>query len=129
MSDRLMLLAQAAMVLFASCRIPVGPATAAVATDFAFKPEAFDSFAGVTLAHYTLSQPARTSLYVFSLSAEGKQALVMTLFENLFETTGSHEHMWLGDTNEGTFAPSGRYVGVLQTASEHYETIVRVYHR
>ena len=129
MSEHLAAIIPLVMIFLGSCRIPVSPTSHMIVSDFTFEPEAFDSFAGVTMARYRLSQTSHTSLYIYSLSEEGKKAHVMTIFENLFETKGSHEHMWLGDTKEGTFAASGRYVGVLQIGAEHYEAIIRVYHR
>jgi hypothetical protein len=112
-----------------SCRIPVGQEADALVSHFRFEPEAFDSFLGVSRAHYSLSQASVTSLSIMKRTDDGKGTLVMTLFENLYETKGTHQHAWLGDTKDGTFASSGIYIGVLQTGAERFEAIVRVYHR
>jgi len=129
MSDRAAILILLGLILLGSCRIPINGPAGALVSNFQFEPEAFDSFVGVSRARYNLSQAAYTSLSIVRLTDEGKRIHVITLFENLFEAKGSHDHMWLGDTDEGTFAPSGTYIGVLRAGSEHYETVVRVYHR
>ena len=129
MSERAAILIPLLLVLLGSCRIPInGPAGVRV-SNFQFEPEAFDSFVGVSRARYRLSQAAHTSLSIVRISDEGRRLPVKTLFENLFETKGSHDHMWLGDTDQGTFAPSGTYFGVLRAGSESFDTVVRVYHR
>jgi len=129
MSERARILVLLGLVLLASCRIPVNGPQGALVSDFQFEPEAFDSFVGVSRARYTLSQASHTSLSIARLSDGGTRTLVITLFENLFEAGGSHAHTWLGDTGEGTFAPSGTYLGILTAGSEQYETVVRIYHR
>lgn len=129
MSERTALLLPLGLILLASCRIPVSGPAEALVSNFQFEPEAFDSFIGVSRARYSLTQPTHTSLSIVRLSDDGKRTHVITLFESLFETRGSHGHTWLGDTDEGTFAPSGSYIGILTAGTEHYETVVRVYHR
>ena len=129
MNELLAIIVPVAMIFMASCRIPVGQETDSRVSNFRFEPEAFDSFMGVSRAHYTLSQASVTSLHILRKTDDGKSILVMTLFENLFESKGIHQHSWLGDTMEGTFASSGIYLGVLRLGSERFEAVVRVYHR
>lgn len=129
MNERRAFLVALGLILLTSCRIPVNRPAEALVSSYQFEPEAFDSFVGVSRARYHLSQASRTSLSIVRLSDEGTRTLVITLFENLSETRGSHEHTWLGDTDQGTFAPSGTYIGVLRAGSEQYEAVVRVYHR
>jgi hypothetical protein len=113
----------------ASCRMPASQDTDELVSHFRFEPEAFDSFFGVSRAQYSLREASVTSLSIVKRSDHGQNTLVMTLFENLYESKGTHKHVWLGDTRDGIFAPSGIYVGVLQIGSLHFEAVVRVYHR
>ena len=129
MNDLSVLLLALVMLSFASCRMPASQDTEDLVSHFRFEPEAFDSFFGVSQAQYSLKQASVTSLSIVKRSDDGQNTLVMTLFENLFETKGTHKHIWLGDTRDGIFAPSGIYLGVLQIGSLHFEAVVRVYHR
>lgn len=129
MSDYRALLAACLLMPFVSCRVPSSPGSGGAVSHFRFDPEAFDSFFGVSRAHYSLSKPSHTSLFITKQTDGGGRIVVMTLFENLFETRGAHQHTWLGDTKEGTFAPSGIYIGILEAGSERFEAVVRVYHR
>jgi hypothetical protein len=129
MNDFLAVLAPFVIMGLAGCKIPVAGKSESLVSNFRFEPEAFDSFRGVTSVKYTLAQEATTTLTILRATEEGNSLLVTTLFENLFESKGAHKHTWLGDTNEGQFASSGIYLGVLHVSSERYEAIVRVYHR
>jgi len=117
------------LILLASCRIAVNGPAEALVSHFQFEPEAFDSFVGASRARYHLSKPSHVSLAIVRLTDEGTRTPVKTLFENLFEAGGSHAHTWLGETDAGTFAPSGSYVGILSTGRERFEAVVRIYHR
>lgn len=129
MNDLSAMLLALVLLSLASCRMPVSQDSDDLVSHFRFEPEAFDSFFGVSQAQYSLKQASVTSLSIVKRSDDGHNTLVMTLFENLFETKGTHKHIWLGDTRDGTFAPSGIYVGVLVIGSLHFEAVVRVYHR
>jgi hypothetical protein len=107
-----------------ACRLPVEPGDELV-TDFKFQPEAFDSFTGSASIRYTLDRPAVTTLRVTRKEGE----TVIILFTSLQESKGSHSHAWQGDTEQGYFAASGGYLGVLEVEGRSYETVVRVYHR
>jgi hypothetical protein len=107
------------------CRIPVDPEL--LVSDFRFSPEAFDSFTGTTSLRYTLKRPATTTIRIIAPGKSG--SVVMTLFEELKESSGLHQHTWLGDTEEGYFAPAGEYLGELEVEGESYQAVVRVYHR
>jgi flagellar hook assembly protein FlgD len=107
-----------------SCRLPEG-ADSSIVSNLRFEPEAFDSFTASTSVRYTLSRPTVTTMRICSKSRE----TVIILFEDLSESKGSHAHTWLGDTDEGFFAPAGSYVGVLEVEGEKYESVVRIYHR
>jgi hypothetical protein len=108
-----------------ACRLP-GAAEDQLVTGFRFEPEAFDSFTGSASIHYTLSRPAVTTLRIFM---RGKNEPLIVLFESLRESKGTHEHTWLGDTEEGYFAPAGNFRGILDAEGEQFEAVVRVYHR
>jgi hypothetical protein len=109
------------------CRIPVDPEL--LVSDFRFSPEAFDSFTGTTSLRYTLKRPATTTIRIIAPGKSGPGSVVMTLFEELKESSGIHQHTWLGDTEEGYFAPAGEYLGELEVEGESYQAVVRVYHR
>jgi hypothetical protein len=109
-----------------SCRLPHDPTAEPLVSNFRFQPEAFDSFTGSTSLRYKLARQATTTLRIVS-SSKGSE--VFTLFEELKESGGTHEHTWLGDMEEGYFAPSGSYVGILEVEGDRYEAVVRVYHR
>jgi len=98
-------------------------------TGLRFEPEAFDSFTSSASVRYTLARPAVSTLRICSKTKDGGFAPVTILFESLRESKGSHAHTWLGDTEEGFFAPSGSYVGILDVEGERFEAVVRVFHR
>ncbi len=112
------------LLSFGACRLPTDPDESLV-TGLRFQPEAFDSFTGSASVRYTLSRPAVTSLRITRKDGE----TVIVLFQSLQESKGSHSHAWQGDTDEGHFAPSGGYLGVLEVEGERFEAVVRVYHR
>lgn len=107
-----------------SCRLP-DEEDVEIVTSMKFVPEAFDSFTGSASVRYTLARPAVTSLRVTRKDGE----TVIVLFTSLQESKGSHSHAWQGDTENGYFAPSGGYLGVLEVEGKRYEAVVRVYHR
>lgn len=120
----------AAMVLCTvglSCKLPTADDPSAV-TSLRFSPSAFDSFRRNTEIRYTLKSAATVSIYIVRRDSTGQPQLVSTLVENVFETRGTHAHTWLGDTQNGFFAPSGLYHGILQIANQRYEASVRVFH-
>lgn len=108
-----------------ACRLPVAQEDSLV-SNLKFQPEAFDSFTASTSLRYSLARPATTTIRILTAN---KAEPVITLFEELKESRGLHEHTWLGDTEEGYFAPTGSYVGILEVEGEQYESVVRVYHR
>ncbi len=118
-SAAILILAAAAF----SCRLPGEESE--IVTSMKFVPEAFDSFTGSASVRYTLARPAVTSLRITRKDGE----TVIVLFQSLQESKGSHSHAWQGDTEEGYFAPSGGYLGVLEVEGERFEAVVRVYHR
>jgi len=98
-------------------------------TDLRFSPSAFDSFRGNTQLRYRLAAPSVLTIYITRLDTFGEEQLVRTIMQNLSETRGVHSHTWLGDTEQGFFAPVGRYVGVVRTERRRFETLVTVYHQ
>jgi hypothetical protein len=93
-----------------------------------FEPGAFDSFTSSTRLRYTLREAATTTAVIIRRTPEGGVQPVATLFQTLHESTGSHSHTWIGNTDAGTFAAAGTYIAVLEAGGESYETEVRVYH-
>jgi hypothetical protein len=112
------------LCLISACRLPGEDNE--IVTSFRIEPEAFDSFTSSASIRYTLARPAVTTLRV---CVKGKEEPVIVLFESLRESKGSHQHVWLGDTDEGYFAKAGAYVGILEVEGQTYESVVRVYHR
>ena len=108
-----------------ACRLPVAQEDSLV-SNLKFQPEAFDSFTASTSLRYSLARPATTTIRILTAN---KAEPVITLFEELKESRGLHEHTWLGDTEEGYFAPSGSYIGVLEVEGQKFESVVRIYHR
>ncbi len=51
-----------------------------------------------------------------------------TLVLNVAESKGSHSHTWLGDTDDGYFAPSGLYIGIIKIQERRFESTVLVFH-
>jgi len=113
-------------LILVSCSIPVEPES--VVSSFRFQPSAFDSFARNTQIVYTLRAPVTTSLSIVRRDSAGRNAHVKTIMSALHETRGTHAHTWLGDTEFGTFAPSGVYYGILVIGDERFESIVRIFH-
>jgi hypothetical protein len=123
-----MIMGLISLTAFSACRIPVSPEDGLV-TNFRFQPEAFDSFTGSTSVRYSLARPAVTTFRICTRGENGTLETVIVLFESLRESKGTHEHTWLGDTDEGYFAPAGSFLGILEAEGERFESIVRVYHR
>ncbi len=109
-----------------SCSLPGQEDSPLLVTNLRFAPSAFDSFARNTEIRYTLSAPAQVSVEILRVSAALER--VTTLFADLPESRGLHAHTWLGDTDEGKFAPAGEYRGVVRAGNRRFETTVRVFH-
>ena len=97
-------------------------------TSLRFSPSAFDSFKTNTQMLYTLKAPATLNAYILKVDSTGKEYLVKTLVLNAAESKGSHAHTWLGDTDDGLFAPTGTYIGVIQIQQRRFESTVLVFH-
>jgi len=97
-------------------------------TSLRFSPSAFDSFKTNTEIRYTLGFPATLSAFILKLDSTGKEYLVKTLVLNVTESKGSHSHTWLGDTDDGIFAPTGTYIGAIQIQHRSFEATVLVFH-
>ena len=97
-------------------------------TSLRFSPSAFDSFKSNTQILYTLKAPATLNAYILKVDSTGKEYLVKTLVLNAAESKGSHAHTWLGDTDDGLFAPTGTYIGVIQIQQRRFESTVLVFH-
>lgn len=54
--------------------------------------------------------------------------LVKTIWRGGSETKGNHAHAWLGDTDQGFFAPAGEYLGIVLIGHRRFEAGVFVYH-
>jgi len=109
------------------CRNPLAEDDPDLVTNLRFVPSAFDSFRANTELKYTLKSPSVVTLFIVSRQ-DGNDLLVATLLPAISETGGTHGHTWLGNTNEGYFAPTGVYIGVLQTEDRRFETTVEVFH-
>ncbi|HEX9006948.1 MAG TPA: hypothetical protein VF889_06615 [Bacteroidota bacterium] len=109
-----------------ACSMPDAADSPLVVTSLRFAPSAFDSFARNTEIRYSLSAPVDVSVEIIRASAAHER--VKTLFANLPESKGLHAHTWLGDTEEGRFAPAGEYRGVVRAGSRRFETTVRIFH-
>jgi hypothetical protein len=122
------LFAPAILLILHACKLPTALDDPALVSNLRFSPSAFDSFRTNTEIHYTLKAPATLSVYVLKKDSVGQNFLVKSLVENLSETKGSHSHTWLGDTNQGLFAPVGTYIGVIQIQQKQFESAVLVFH-
>ncbi|MGB2867278.1 MAG: hypothetical protein WBD36_02410 [Bacteroidota bacterium] len=116
------------LMLFVSCSHPSTLDDPELITGLRFSPSAFDSFKSNTEIRYSLKSPVTVTIYLIAKGPNGMPYLVKTLVENVSETKGSHSHTWLGDTNQGSFAPSGDYVGIVQIEDKRFETSVLVFH-
>jgi len=111
-----------------SCKLPSPAEDPGMITSLRFSPSAFDSFKRNTDIKYTLKAPATLSVFIVRTDSAGSELLVRRLALNVRETKGSHSHTWLGDNENGYFAPIGTYIGVVEFESQHFETTVLVFH-
>jgi len=125
---RRLLFASIILIALNSCQLPTALDDPALVSNLRFSPSAFDSFRRNTEIRYTLKAPATVSIFVSKKDSVGQEFLVKTLIENVNETKGTHSHTWLGDTNQGQFAPIGNYIGVVQIQHKRFEAAVLVFH-
>ena len=114
--------------LLTSCNLPSALDDPELVSSLRFSPSAFDSFKSNTQVLYTLKAPATLNAYILKVDSTGKEYLVKTLVLNAAESKGSHAHTWLGDTDDGLFAPTGTYIGVIQIQQRRFESTVLVFH-
>jgi len=114
--------------LVCSCNFPSSLDDPELVSNLRFSPSAFDSFKSNTQMLYTLKAPATLNAYILKVDSTGKEYLVKTLVLNAAESKGSHAHTWLGDTDDGLFAPTGTYIGVIQIQQRRFESTVLVFH-
>ena len=114
--------------LQAGCRWPNAEESPEIVSSLRFSPSAFDSFSRNTEIRYTLKAPVRVSAVITRRDAQGGEAVVKWLFVELAESKGSHAHTWLGDNDQGRFAPAGEYRGVVLVGGQRFETTVGVFH-
>ncbi len=114
--------------LLSSCNLPSALDDPELVSSLRFSPSAFDSFKSNTEIRYTLKSPAALNAFVIKRDSTGKDYLVKTLAVNAAESKGSHAHTWLGDTDDGYFAPPGLYIGMIQIQERRFESTVLVFH-
>ena len=114
--------------LVCSCTLPSSLDDPELVISLRFSPSAFDSFKSNTQILYSLKAPATLNAYILKVDSTGKEYLVKTLVLNAAESKGSHAHTWLGDTDDGLFAPTGTYIGVIQIQQRRFESTVLVFH-
>ncbi|MDP2883986.1 MAG: hypothetical protein Q8P51_03065 [Ignavibacteria bacterium] len=114
--------------LVCSCKLPSALDDPELVTSLRFSPSAFDSFKSNTQILYSLKAPATLNAYILKVDSTGKEYLVKTLVLNAAESKGSHAHTWLGDTDDGLFAPTGTYIGVIQIQNKSFQATVLVFH-
>lgn len=114
--------------LLSSCNLPSALDDPELVSSLRFSPSAFDSFKSNTEIRYTLKCPASLNAFVIKRDSTGKDYLVKTLAVNAAESKDSHAHTWLGDADDGYFAPPGDYTGVIQIQSRRSEATVLVFH-
>ena len=114
--------------LLCSCRYPSALDDPELVNSLRFSPSAFDSFNSNTEIRYTLKNPATLNAFVIKRDSTGKDYLVKTLAVNAAESKGSHAHTWLGDADDGYFAPPGLYIGMIQIQERRFESTVLVFH-
>jgi len=110
------------------CELPSSADDPGLVSNLRFSPSAFDSFKSYAEIRYTLKLPAQVSIYILTRDSDGSEFLVKTLAQNVDETKGSHSHTWLGDSNQGHFAPTGTYIGVVEIRQRQFETTVLIFH-
>ncbi len=116
------------LMLLNSCNYPSQLDDPELMNSLRFSPSAFDSFKSNTEMRYTLKVPVILNAYILRSDSTGKEYLVKTLVLNAAESKGSHAHTWLGDTDDGLFAPTGTYVGAIQIQNKRFEATVLVFH-
>jgi len=114
--------------LSGSCNLPSALDDPELVSSLRFSPSAFDSFKSNTQILYSLKAPATLNAYILKVDSTGKEYLVKTLVLNAAESKGSHAHTWLGDTDDGLFAPTGTYIGVIQIQNKSFQATVLVFH-
>ena len=114
--------------LVCGCSLPSSLGDPELVSSLRFSPSAFDSFKSNTQILYSLKAPATLSVYILKIDSIGKEYLVKTLVLNAAESKGSHAHSWLGDTDDGLFAPTGTYIGIIQIQQRRFESTVLVFH-
>jgi hypothetical protein len=114
--------------LLSSCTQPSQLDDPELVTSLRFSPSAFDSFKANTELRYTLAAPVTLSAFIVKADSIGNRFFVKSLVQNVTESKGSHSHTWLGDTDEGPFAPVGIYLGVIQIQHRSFEAAVLVFH-
>ena len=117
-----------ALSLLSSCQYPSALDDPELVSSLRFSPSAFDSFKTNTQMLYSLKSPATLNAFVIKRDSTGKDFLVKTLAVNAAESKGSHAHTWLGDTDDGYFAPPGLYIGMIQIQERRFESTVLVFH-
>jgi len=116
------------VMLLNSCSHPSQLDDPELVTSLRFSPSAFDSFKSNTQILYSLKSPATLNAFILKIDSTGKEYLVKTLVLNAAESKGSHAHTWLGDTDDGYFAPPGLYIGMIQIQERRFESTVLVFH-
>jgi hypothetical protein len=116
------------VALLSSCSLPSTLDDPELVSSFRFSPSAFDSFKSNTELRYTLKDPTTLNAFVISRDSTGKEYLVKTLAVNAAESKGSHAHTWLGDTDDGYFAPPGLYICLIKIQERRFESTVLVFH-
>lgn len=122
------LIALPLLAAIAGCTLPTPATESVLVANLRFSPSAFDSFRRNTEIQYSLKSPAQVSISIIRRSDAGPDESVRRLCNCLFETKGVHSHTWLGDSDEGHFAPPGEYVGVVEAEGHHFEAVVRIFH-
>ena len=122
------LLTAANLVATPGCTQPSALDDPDLLTDLRFSPSAFDSFRANTQLRYRLGAPAVVTIAIAKRDTLGRDSLVKMIWRDGRETKGNHEHAWLGDTDQGFFAPAGEYLGVIRIGHRRFEAGVRVYH-
>lgn len=126
--NKRMLTAAIILTMSLACNQPTPLDNPELVTSLRFSPSAFDSFKSNTELRYTLAAPATLSAFIVKTDSIGNQFFVKFIVRNVTESKGSHSHTWLGDTDEGTFAPVGIYIGVIQIQTRSFEATVLVFH-
>jgi hypothetical protein len=110
------------------CSPSTGPVGPDVLSNLRFAPSAFDSFKRNTELKFSLKVPETLNISIVRRNASGADFRVKILIGNARETRGSHSVSWLGDTDDGLFAPAGIYFALVEIGSQSYETSVQVFH-